>query len=267
MSSPLFEILPSIDVRAGKVVDLYQGDFARETVYDETAEGVGEQFATSGARWIHVVDLDGSRDGTGQNHDLIRRVTDIARRHGVSVELGGGIRSADAVARALDLGVARAVIGTAAVETPEVVDQSIARFGPEAVVVGIDSRSGLVATRGWTSDSRVEATQMAREMVDRGVVRFVCTDITRDSTLTAPNFEALADIYRAVTPMAHVIASGGVTTLDQVRRLREMHLEGAIIGSALYAGKMRLEDAIQVAKDASVPDATGSVDVAGAKKR
>jgi len=248
VTSRPFDILPSIDVRGGKVVDLYQGDFAQETVYEDTAETVAHRFVDAGCRWIHMVDLDGSRDGTGRNKDIIRRVAEVARRSGVRLELGGGIRSLEAVAAALEVGMDRAVIGTAAVEQPEMVGEAVARFGAPAIVIGIDSRNGLVATRGWTEGSTVRAAELARQMVARGVVRFVCTDITRDSTLTEPNFESLEEIASAVANSgAHVIASGGVTTIAQVSRLKDAGLEGAIIGSALYVGKLRLEDALAAA--------------------
>jgi phosphoribosylformimino-5-aminoimidazole carboxamide ribotide isomerase len=243
-----FQILPSIDVRGGKVVDLYQGDFSKETVYEDTAEAVAQSFVRAGAAWIHMVDLDGSRDGTRQNDPAIRRVAEIAGAAGLRLELGGGIRSLESIETALALGIHRVVIGTAAVERPGLVDEAVAHFGAEAIVVGIDSRNGMVATRGWTADSSLKATDMARQMVERGAVRFVCTDITRDSTLTAPNFEALEEISLAVEGKAHVIASGGVTTIEQVTRLRELGLEGAIIGSALYAGKLKLEDALEAAR-------------------
>ncbi len=245
-ASPAFEILPSIDVRGGMVVDLYQGDFNRETVYDDTAEQMAQQFAQAGSRWIHVVDLDGSRDGTGQNRVLVERIAAVARDAGIWLELGGGIRSLETIDAALRLGVTRVVIGTAAVEQPELVSQAVQRFGAEAIVVGIDSRDGVVATRGWTEGSGVRATELAEQMAERGVVRFVCTDITRDSTLTEPNFASLEELAKASS--AAVIASGGVTTLEQVRRLKQLRLEGAIIGSALYAGKLRLEDALAAAR-------------------
>jgi phosphoribosylformimino-5-aminoimidazole carboxamide ribotide isomerase len=246
-SAPVFEILPSIDVRGGKVVDLYQGDFNRETVYEDTAEQVARQFAQAGTRWIHVVDLDGSRDGTGQNRSLVERIAAVAREAGIRLELGGGIRSLETIEAALGLGVTRVVIGTAAVEQPQLVTDAVRRFGAEAIVVGIDSRDGIVATRGWTEGSGIRATDMARQMAERGAVRFVCTDITRDSTLTEPNFASLEEIAGA--SRASVIASGGVTTVEQVRRLKGLGLEGAIIGSALYAGKLRLEDALATAAE------------------
>jgi phosphoribosylformimino-5-aminoimidazole carboxamide ribotide isomerase len=249
--SRTFDILPSIDVRGGKVVDLYQGDFNRETVYDDPAEAVARRFVDAGANWIHIVDLDGSRDGSGANREIVRQIVRLAAPTGVRLELGGGIRSLDAITQALDDGLARVIIGTAAVEEPDLVSRAVERFGSEAVIVGIDSRGGMVATRGWTQASRTPATALAEQMVERGVMRFICTDITRDSTLTEPNFDALAGVASAVAPAnASVIASGGVTTVEHVRRLVSLGLEGAIIGSALYAGRLRLEDALAAAKDA-----------------
>ena len=242
-----FEILPSIDLRGGRVVDLYQGDFNRETAFAGGAAEWAQRFLDAGARWIHVVDLDGSRDGAGANRALVGDVVRAARRVGASVELGGGIRSLETIEAALADGADRVVIGTAAVEHPELVHQAVERFGPEPIVVGIDSRDGYVTTRGWTERSQTRATQLAREMARCGAVRFVCTDVTRDSTLTAPNFESLAEI--AAASEASVIASGGVTTVEQIERLRDLGLEGAIVGSALYAGRLRLEDALVVARE------------------
>src|SRR5688500_4885563 len=211
-----FVILPSIDLRDGRVVDLYQGDFAKETVFDEAAEAWARRFGQAGASWIHVVDLDGSRDGTGRNRALVEAIGRVARESGAQLELGGGIRSLEAIEAARAAGADRVVIGTAAVENPQLVGDAVDRFGAEAIVVGIDSRDGIVTTRGWTEGSGKRTANLAREMEQRGCVRFVCTDVTRDSTLTAPNFESLREIATATT--GHVIASGGVTTAEQLRQ-------------------------------------------------
>jgi phosphoribosylformimino-5-aminoimidazole carboxamide ribotide isomerase len=243
--------LPAIDVRRGRVVDLFQGDYARETVYEEAAEAVARRFVAGGAPWIHVVDLDGSQAGSPANRALVRRIAAIAAEGGVKVELGGGIRSLETARTALETGVARVIFGTAAVERPELVQEAVDAFGPEAVVVGVDERGGMVATRGWTHASEQRAADLARRMVDLGVIRFIYTDVERDSTLTEPNFDELEALARAV-PQASVIASGGVTTAEQIARLAQMGLEGAIVGSALYAGKITLEQAINAAEEACV---------------
>jgi len=242
----MFEIIPSIDLRAGRVVDLLQGDYARETVYEVPAEAVAEQFVAAGARWIHVVDLDGAKAGAPANRDLIRRLAGVAARGGARIEVGGGIRSLEAARAALDDGAARVIFGTAAVERPELVAQAVAAFGAEAVIAAIDARDGRVAIRGWTAGTSFSAIDLARRMVEAGVQRLIYTDVSRDSTLTEPNFEALWQLRRAVA--AAVIASGGVTTAGQVRRLAALGLEGAIIGSALYAGRLTLAEALAAAR-------------------
>lgn len=240
------QILPSIDIRGGRVVDLFQGDYGRETVYEDTAEAVAERFVAAGAEWIHVVDLDGSRGGLPANRAVVRRIAAVTARAGAKLELGGGIRSVAAARAALEAGAARVVLGTVAVEQPEVVVDAVAQLGAAAVVVGIDARGGAVATRGWVQEASLTAAALARRAVDAGVVRLIYTDITRDSTLTEPNFGVLEELHCAV-PVA-LIASGGITTVAQIARLAELRLEGAIIGSALYARKLTLEDALEAAR-------------------
>ena len=241
-----FVILPSIDLRGGRVVDLYQGDFAKETVYEEAAEAWARRFVEAGASWVHVVDLDGSRDGTGRNRALVEAIARVVRAAGVQLELGGGMRSLEHIRAGRDAGADRIVLGTAAVEAPQLVEAAVKEFGAEAIVVGIDSRDGIVTTRGWTEGSGKRTVDLAREMEQRGCVRFVCTDVARDSTLTAPNFDSLREIAAATT--GHVIASGGVTTAEQIRQLCALGLEGAIVGSALYAGRLTLEEALAAAR-------------------
>jgi phosphoribosylformimino-5-aminoimidazole carboxamide ribotide isomerase len=256
MTAPApLEILPSIDLRGGRVVDLFQGDYAQETVYEETAEGVAERFVRDGTRWIHCVDLDGSRDGSPANRDAVARIAAVAGRRGVRLQLGGGIRTLEAARAALDAGASRVVFGTAAVERPALVGEAVAALGAEAVVVSIDARGGVVATRGWTAASGRRAVDLAREMVGLGAVRLIYTDINRDSTLTEPNFETLAELAGAVP--ARIVAAGGVTTAAQVGRLAALRLEGAIIGSALYAGKITLPEALAAARRPAPPAAGG----------
>lgn len=239
------EVLPSIDVRGGRVVDLFQGDYARETVYAETPEAVADRFLADGARWIHIVDLDGSKAGSPENREVVQRIVKAAQAGGVRTELGGGIRSLEAARAALDAGVTRVIFGTAAVEHPALVAEAVDAFGAEAVVVGIDARDGVVATRGWLQDSGIRAVDLARQVVDAGIRYVIYTDVNRDSTLTEPNFGELEEMVRAA-PVG-VIASGGISTAEQVRRLATMDLAGAIIGSALYAGKLTLKEALDAA--------------------
>jgi phosphoribosylformimino-5-aminoimidazole carboxamide ribotide isomerase len=247
MTAP-FEILPSIDLRDGLVVDLYQGDYARETVYDDPAEGYARRFLDDGATWLHVVDLDGARDGAPANAELVGQLARIARGAGARLQLGGGIRSAAVARAAIEAGADRVIFGTAAVEHPEEVAAAVRNLGASAVVVGIDGRDGLVATRGWQSASGRTTFDLAEAMIALGVIRFVCTDIARDSTLTGPNVAELEALNRAVRGRAAVIASGGVTTVEQIGELVAAGLEGAIVGSALYAGRLTVAQAIAASR-------------------
>lgn len=239
-----FVILPSIDLRGGLVVDLYQGDYSRETVYNDPAEAVANKFLGEGATWLHVVDLDGARDGAPANAALVRKLADIVHSHGARLELGGGIRSASVARAALDAGADRVIFGTAAVEHPDQVAEAVRASGQEAVIVGIDGRDGRVATRGWQAPSEMTTRDLAEAMIALGVIRFVCTDIARDSTLTGPNTPELDVLNRAVAGRASVIASGGVTTVAQLQELHRLGLEGAVVGSALYAGRLTVAEAI-----------------------
>lgn len=247
MTAP-FEILPSIDLRGGLVVDLYQGDYARETVYDDPAEGYARRFLDDGATWLHVVDLDGARDGAPANAELVGHLAGIARSAGARLQLGGGIRSAAVARAAIGAGADRVIFGTAAVEHPEEVATAVRDLGAAAVVVGIDGRDGMVATRGWQSASGRTTIDLAEAMIAIGVVRFVCTDIARDSTLTGPNVAELDALNKAVHGRATVIASGGVTTVEQIGELVAAGLEGAIVGSALYAGRLTVAQAIAASR-------------------
>jgi phosphoribosylformimino-5-aminoimidazole carboxamide ribotide isomerase len=243
-----FEILPSIDLRGGLVVDLYQGDYARETVYDDPAEGYARRFLDDGAGWLHVVDLDGARDGAPANAALVGRLAEIAHSAGARLQLGGGIRSAMVARAAIEAGADRVIFGTAAVEHPGEVATAVRDLGAGAIVVGIDGRDGMVATRGWQSASGRTTVDLAEAMIALGVVRFVCTDIARDSTLTGPNVAELDALNNAVHGRASVIASGGVTTVEQIGELVAAGLEGAIIGSALYAGRLTVAQAIAASR-------------------
>ncbi len=233
------EIIPAIDLRGGKCVRLVQGDFARETVFGDDPVEMALRWQGEGATWLHVVDLDGARDGAAAQFDIVRRIVEAVT---MQVEVGGGIRDAATARRYLDAGVGRCVVGTAAVRSPELV-RSLAAWAPDALVVGIDARDGLVATSGWLETGELRAEDLGARMVDAGVRRFVFTDIGRDGTLVGPNLEALRAFTAAVD--AAVIASGGVGSLDDLTALAKTGVEGAIVGKALYAGTVSLRAAIE----------------------
>lgn len=233
------QIIPAIDLKDGQCVRLYQGDFEQTTVYDNDPVAVAQRWVEQGASRIHVVDLDGARAGQPVNIETIRS---IVRAVPVPVQLGGGMRNEDDIATALAMGVSFVILGTAAVHTPALVEQMVRRFG-ESIIIGVDARNGYVSTAGWTEAEQVLATDLIDQMTRLGIKRFVYTDIARDGTLSGPNYAATAALVRPGGPA--IVASGGVCLLDHLMRLVNIGVEGAIIGRALYAGKIDLPTAIE----------------------
>lgn len=234
-------LLPAIDMKDGQCVRLKRGEFSTVSQVANHALDTARAFACAGAKWIHMVDLDGARGGMRTNFLYI---DEVIRKSGLAVELGGGIKSSEDVDAVAEAGAARLVIGSAAVTHPEVVDYALVRYGSR-VAVGIDCLNGLVRTAGWEKDSGLSGLDLARQMEEKGVRTLIFTDIATDGMLSGPSFDQLASLQRAVT--CQIVASGGVTTLDDVKRLRDMGLYGAIIGKAYYAGTIDLAEAIQVA--------------------
>jgi phosphoribosylformimino-5-aminoimidazole carboxamide ribotide isomerase len=227
-------ILPAIDLRGGQCVRLRQGDYDRETVFGADPAAMARRWVEQGAAYLHLVDLDGAKQGRPVNGDSVRRIVAAA---GVPCQLGGGLRTEDDVALALDWGVARVIIGTRALKDPPGFAALCRRF-PGQVVLGIDARNGQVATEGWLEVSHVSALDLARRCAEWPIAALVYTDISRDGMLEGPNFDATAELARSVA--LPVIASGGVTTLEDVRRLAALRLGGCIIGRALYEGRLDL---------------------------
>ena len=232
-------IFPAIDLQDGKVVRLYQGDFAtaHQVAGDPVATALA--FRSAGAAHMHMVDLDGAREGRRKNGDIVRAVAQV----GLKVELGGGIRAMDDVEAVFALGVWRAVIGSAAVSDPEFVRAAVARWGGDRIAVGIDARDGLVRTAGWAEDSGLDYLDFARQMEALGVTTLIFTDIDTDGTLTGPAYARLSALQGAVG--CRITASGGVAGNGDIRRLRDMGLYGAIVGKAYYAGAIDLALAIR----------------------
>lgn len=232
------EVIPSIDLKGGRCVRLYQGDYSKETVFSKDPLGTARRWQSLGAPRLHVVDLDGAADGEPRHLPLIGQ---IAAALQIPVQVGGGIRRMETIGRYMEAGVKRVVLGTAAVENPELVKEACHTFG-EAVVLGVDARDGFVAVHGWKDRTSVLAADMIGQMETLGVQRFIYTDVARDGTLTEPNFQAIAELVaKAKSP---IIASGGVTSLDHLVRLSLLGVEGAIIGRALYTGDIRLDEAV-----------------------
>jgi phosphoribosylformimino-5-aminoimidazole carboxamide ribotide isomerase len=232
------EIIPAIDIRGGKCVRLYQGDYSQETVFDMNPVAVALRWKSQGARWLHVVDLDGSATGKPQN---MAAVEEIIRTGSLLIELGGGIRREDIAEELLRKGISRIILGTVAIENPRLVKKLCQRFG-EAIVVGLDARNGKIAIHGWRKDTVIDVLQLGREMVKLGVKRFIYTDIKRDGTLTEPNFDMVGKLIAEVD--VPIIASGGICKMEHLQRLKELGAEGVIIGKALYTGEIDLKEAM-----------------------
>ena len=232
-------ILPAIDLRGGRCVRLRQGDYAQETVFGDDPVAMAGRWVQEGARYLHLVDLDGAREGRPVNGAAVRRVVAAA---GVPCQVGGGFRSEAHVADALTWGVARVILGTRALNEPDWLERLCRRF-PGQVVLGIDARDGRVAREGWTEVSDRPALDLARQCAGWPLAALVYTDISRDGMLTGPNLDSLAELIAAVC--LPVIASGGVAKLDDVRRLAGLGAAGCIIGRALYEGRLHLPDVIK----------------------
>lgn len=244
-------VFPAIDLRHGRCVRLRQGRAEDETVYDDDPAAVARRWVAQGAEWLHVVNLDGAFGETASqsSHPInLRRLEEIHTAvPETPIQFGGGMRSLFDVETALGLGAARVILGTVAVRNPELVAEAIGRFGAERIVAGIDAHDGQVATHGWLETSDVTAVALGRAMRARGVIRAVYTDIARDGMLTGVNVEATALLARETG--LRVIASGGVASLEDLRRLKAMgNIEGVIIGQALYTGALALWDAIRTAR-------------------
>ncbi|NLF38400.1 1-(5-phosphoribosyl)-5-[(5-phosphoribosylamino)methylideneamino]imidazole-4-carboxamide isomerase [bacterium] len=244
------DIYPAIDMRHGHCVRLVQGDANRETVYSEDPLAVARAFEHAGARWLHMVDLDGAFEGGHRHLEVVRAICGGTR---LRVQFGGGIRSLDAIERCIDAGVSRVVLGTIAHQRPDVLSEAVARFG-ERIAVGIDARGGIVAIRGWVEETGTAVHAFARRMEESGVRTIVFTDIAVDGMMTGPNVDALQSLLAATK--LEVIASGGVATIEDVRRLAGLAPRapaGCIIGKALYTGSVRLDAAIAIALASAPP--------------
>jgi phosphoribosylformimino-5-aminoimidazole carboxamide ribotide isomerase len=236
------EVWPAIDLRGGHCVRLQQGDYSRETVFGDDPAATARGWVEQGAERLHLVDLDGARGGEPANLASVRLIVGAVD---VPCELGGGIRSEATIARLLDLGLARLVIGTLALREPEWFRRMARKF-PGRLVVGIDARDGRVAAEGWTETSEVEAVALAGQLAREPIAAIVYTDIATDGMMSGPNVPAMAEMQAAVD--VPVVASGGVTTAGDVSRLAAAGLAGCIIGRALYEGKLKLPDALAAAR-------------------
>ena len=236
-------LFPAIDLVGAKAVRLYKGDYAQMTVYNDDPCAVARDFAAAGATHIHVVDLEGARDGGTPNFETVRAIKEAS---GLFCEIGGGVRSLEVAERYLDAGLDRVILGTAAAQDESFVAEAVKRFG-EKIAVGVDIKDGFVAVKGWTEKSERTADGFFADMEALGVSTVICTDISRDGAMRGTNRELYRELSRKFK--MNVVASGGVSSLDDVIALRDMGLYGAIVGKAYYTGAIDLAEAVREAKE------------------
>lgn len=234
------EVIPAIDLREGRCVRLYQGDYAREEVFGVDPVAIALRWQSEGAKLLHVVDLDGAASGSPKNVDAIRAIASSVE---IVLEAGGGIRDMEKAVLLSDAGADRLVLGTSAVEDPGLVTQMLERFGVDSVVVSVDAKDGWAALRGWKQPSQMKALDLMDRMLALGVGRFEYTDISRDGTMTEPNFEAVTEAVNHVS--VPIIAAGGIANVRHLERLAELGVEGAIVGKALYTGAVILPEVLE----------------------
>ena len=232
------EVIPAIDLKGGKCVRLYQGDYSRETVFSEEPTEMALHWQSLGARRLHIVDLDGAAKGRLWHAPLI---AEIARMVRIPIQVGGGLRRIEAIEQALELGVARTILGTAAIDDQALIKEACRRFG-NRIIVSIDAREGYVATHGWQESTVVTAIELVEMMASFGVERFIYTDISRDGTLTEPNYDSVLEL--SVKTRLPIIVAGGISSLEHLKRLATLGVEGAIVGRALYTGDIDLKAAL-----------------------
>lgn len=235
-------ILPAIDIIDGKPVRLYQGDYNKKEIVADDIFETAKSFEKLGAEYLHLVDLDGAKDGSNKNHDLVIKIANMLK---IPVELGGGIRSFETIKYLLDNGVSRVILGTIAMEDEELLKKAVKEYG-EKIAVGIDCKNGKVYGRGWLAGSNLDYIEFAKKMESMGVKNIIVTDISKDGTLEGPNVEMLKQLKQIVN--IDITASGGIRDLDNIKELSEIDLYGAITGKAIYAGTLSLEEAIKISK-------------------
>ena len=236
-------IFPAIDLIGGQAVRLEKGDYNKKTVFNSDPVAVAVGFKNAGAEYLHLVDLDGAKSGKTDNYNVIR---EIVNKSGLKVEIGGGIRNIDTVEKYLETGVMRVIIGTAAITNPEFLDEALSKYG-ERIAVGVDIKNGKVAIKGWTETVDITCEDFIEKMQNKGVKTVICTDISKDGMMSGTNLELYKSLSEKFT--MDITASGGVSSLKDVKTLNDMNMYGAILGKALYVGGIDLKEAIAITKE------------------
>ena len=232
-------IFPAVDIQNAKAVRLYKGDFSTAEQVAKSPESAVKSFEDAGATWVHMVDLDGAKEGSTVNFPVFSQ---IAKMTSVNIQVGGGIRTSETVEKYLQAGIKRVILGSAALKSPDFVRQMAEQFG-DRIAVGIDAKNRMVSTEGWLSDSRTDFIDLAKKMEDIGIKIIIFTDISKDGTMSGPNFEQLDEINRKVS--CKIIASGGISCMDDLKRIAGMGIFGAICGKSVYNGAISVEEAVK----------------------
>ena len=233
------QVIPAIDLVGGKCVRLYQGDFERKTVYGDDPVVQARSFVSAGFSRLHVVDLEGARDGGGRNRSSVHR---ILKSIDIPVQLGGGIRESEDVAQLLDWGISYMILGTVVLSQPEQVEEWLQQWGPDAFIVSLDLRKGRLQSRGWLQESSLDLKQVVERVMSWGLSEVICTDVERDGTLEQPNYTRYSQLLEMLGSSTSLIAAGGISSIDQVDRLQQIGVVGAIVGKALYERRFSLEE-------------------------
>lgn len=235
-------IFPAIDIVKGSAVRLFKGDYNQMTVYSEHPEEIAKDFEKSGAKFLHLVDLEGAKDGTTPNIETVKKIRNACN---MFIEIGGGIRSLEVIETYFKAGVNRVILGTAAVNDEAFLKQAVSKYG-DKIAVGVDIKDGFVAIKGWTEKSAFSGLEFCEKMQDIGVKTIICTDISKDGAMKGTNRELYRQLSKRLN--INIVASGGVSTLDDIKALAKMNIYGAIIGKAYYTGAVKIADALEAAK-------------------
>ena len=234
------DVIPAIDIRDGKCVRLLQGDYSKETVFGKDPVEMALRWESEGADWLHIVDLDGARDGDSKNKQVIQKICEVTN---ASIQVGGGVRTLNLAQSYKNMGVSRVILGTIAISSPDIVNEIIEHLGSNFVIVGVDAREGYLASNGWTVQSDIFVEDLIFDMIRIGVSRFLYTDIARDGTLTQPNYELVEKLVSITS--TNIIAAGGISSLGDLVKLSKIGVEASVIGKAIYTGDIQLSEALQ----------------------
>jgi len=234
------DIIPAIDIKDGKCVRLFQGNYLKEKVFGNDLIEIATKWIDLGAKRLHIVDLNGAKDGSRKNKSIVKELVEFSD---IPIQIGGGVRKFSDAKYLIELGVDKIIFGTSAVQNPSEITSTLEKFGSESVIVGIDAKNGIVQTNGWLIESKISSNVLFKNMINLGVKQFIYTDVTRDGTLSEPNYEQIIEILENFN--VKLTVAGGVATIDQLMKLKSIGAYSAISGMALYEGKINLEEAIK----------------------